>query len=116
MTITPTERLLRLMARLRDPEQGCPWDLKQDFKSIAPHTLEEAYEVAEAIEHDDMPHLREELGDLLFQIVFHARMAQEIGAFSYDEVVTGICEKMERRHPHIFGNMVIESAARSLRR
>lgn len=94
--------LLDIMARLRDPEGGCPWDLKQCFATIAPYTLEEAYEVADAIARDDMPELKEELGDLLFQVVFHARLAQETGHFAFADVVDGICAKMIRRHPHVF--------------
>jgi len=97
-------RLIDIMARLRDPQSGCPWDLKQDFASIAPYTLEEAYEVADAIEHGDMDELRGELGDLLFQVVFHARMAEEQGAFAFDDVAQAICDKMIRRHPHVFGD------------
>ncbi len=96
--------LLSIMARLRDPERGCPWDIEQDFASIAPYTIEEAYEVAEAIRTGDMDALRGELGDLLFQTVFHARMAQEDGAFDFDDVVAGVVEKMVRRHPHVFGD------------
>ncbi|HEX4387277.1 MAG TPA: nucleoside triphosphate pyrophosphohydrolase [Steroidobacteraceae bacterium] len=95
-------RLIALMARLRDPERGCPWDLKQTFATIAPYTIEEAYEVADAIERDDREHLRDELGDLLFQVVFHARMAQERGWFDFAAVADGIREKLTRRHPHIF--------------
>jgi nucleoside triphosphate diphosphatase len=94
--------LLALMARLRDPERGCPWDRSQSFASIAPYTIEEAYEVADAIEHGDRDHLREELGDLLFQVVFHARMAQERGWFDFAAVADGIREKLVRRHPHLF--------------
>jgi len=105
------ERLLEIMAALRDPEGGCPWDLEQDFRSIAPYTLEEAYEVADAIERDDLVDLREELGDLLLQVVFHAQMARERGAFDFGDVVQGICEKMVRRHPHVFGDETVESAA-----
>ncbi len=97
-----TARLLDIMARLRDPEHGCPWDVAQNFSTIAPYTIEEAYEVADAIERGDMTDLRDELGDLLLQVVFHARMAQECGAFDYGDVVTAISEKMIRRHPHIF--------------
>ncbi|KAA5604621.1 nucleoside triphosphate pyrophosphohydrolase [Roseospira marina] len=97
------ERLLAIMARLRTPEGGCPWDLAQTFASIAPHTLEEAYEVADAIERGHMEDLKDELGDLLFQVVFHARMAQEAGHFTFADVVAAIADKMERRHPHIFG-------------
>jgi ATP diphosphatase len=94
--------LLALMARLRDPEHGCPWDRAQSFSTIAPYTIEEAYEVADAIEHGDREHLREELGDLLFQVVFHARMAQERGWFDFAAVANGIREKLVRRHPHLF--------------
>ena len=94
--------LLELMARLRDPQRGCPWDRAQSFASIAPYTIEEAYEVADAIERNDRAHLREELGDLLFQVVFHARMAQERGWFDFASVATGIHEKLVRRHPHLF--------------
>lgn len=96
--------LLAVMAKLRDPDTGCPWDLKQDFRSIAPYTLEEAYEVADAIERGSLSDLKEELGDLLLQVVFHARMAEEEGAFSFGDVVQGICEKMIRRHPHVFSD------------
>lgn len=103
-------RLLDLMARLRDPATGCPWDVQQSFSTIAPYTIEEAYEVADAIERKDMPALRDELGDLLFQVVFHAQMAQEQGAFAFDDVVDAICDKMERRHPHVFGDAKIEDA------
>ena len=97
------ENLLEIMARLRDPQSGCPWDQQQDFSSIAPYTIEEAYEVADAIAREDLPDLRDELGDLLFQVVFHARMAEEQGAFGFAEVADGICDKMVRRHPHVFG-------------
>jgi len=96
------ERLRALMARLRDPERGCPWDLQQTFQSIAPYTIEEAYEVADAIARNDREHLRDELGDLLFQVVFHARMAEERGWFDFTAVAQGIHEKLTRRHPHIF--------------
>jgi MazG family protein len=105
------QRLLTLMQRLRDPQTGCPWDREQSFASIAPYTIEEAYEVADAIQRQDLRALREELGDLLFQVVFHAQMAQEAGAFDFDDVVAAICDKMEARHPHIFGDVKIESAA-----
>ncbi len=104
-------RLVEIMARLRDPQGGCPWDLEQDFRSIAPYTLEEAYEVADAIERGDLDDLREELGDLLLQVVFHARMASEQGAFDFADVVRGICEKMVRRHPHVFAGASVESVA-----
>jgi len=106
----PIERLLTIMSRLRDPKGGCPWDLEQTFKTIAPYTIEEAYEVADAIEREDLEDLRTELGDLLFQVVFHAQMAREQGAFSFDDVVEAICDKMERRHPHVFGSERIDSA------
>ena len=99
----PIDRLLAIMARLRDPKGGCEWDLEQTFATIAPYTVEEAYEVADAIERNDLTDLRDELGDLLFQVVFHARMAQEQGAFDFDDVADAISEKMIRRHPHVFG-------------
>ncbi len=95
-------RLIEIMAALRTPGTGCPWDLEQDFRSIAPYTVEEAYEVADAIERGDLDELRDELGDLLLQVVFHARMAQEQGAFAFPDVVAAICEKLIRRHPHVF--------------
>ena len=98
----PIDRLLAIMARLRDPERGCEWDLAQDFTSIAPFTIEEAYEVADAIARNDMAELRDELGDLLFQVVFHARIAQEAGHFAFADVAAAISDKMEARHPHIF--------------
>lgn len=111
MTDLPqTARLLTIMARLRDPEGGCPWDIEQDFASIAPYTIEEAYEVAEAIASGDRVHMKEELGDLLLQVVFHAQMAAEEGSFTFEEVAASINEKMERRHPHVFGEQVIASA------
>jgi tetrapyrrole methylase family protein/MazG family protein/ATP diphosphatase len=97
-------RLLEIMAQLRDPQSGCPWDLEQTFASIAPYTLEEAYEVVDAIERGDLSDLREELGDLLLQVVFHSRMAQEKGAFDFDDVANAISDKMIRRHPHVFGD------------
>ncbi|MCE7797980.1 nucleoside triphosphate pyrophosphohydrolase [Sphingobium sufflavum] len=97
--ITP---LAQVMARLRDPDQGCAWDVAQDFASIAPYTIEEAYEVADAIERHDLPGLRDELGDLLLQVVFHSRMAEEQGAFTLADVIAGITGKMIRRHPHVF--------------
>ncbi|MBM4222085.1 MAG: nucleoside triphosphate pyrophosphohydrolase [Gammaproteobacteria bacterium] len=104
------ETLLGIMATLRDPEKGCPWDREQDFGSIAPHTIEEAYEVADAIDRDDLGELRDELGDLLFQVVFHAQMASELGAFDFGDVVQAISEKMLRRHPHVFGSEQILTA------
>src|SRR5919107_4696372 len=97
-------RLLEIMAALRTPGTGCPWDLQQDFSSIAPYTLEEAYEVADAIARGDLDDLREELGDLLLQVVFHARMAQEQGRFDFGDVVEAITTKLLRRHPHVFGD------------
>lgn len=105
------DRLLAIMARLRDPQNGCPWDREQSFATIAPYTIEEAYEVADAIARGDMAALKDELGDLLFQVVFHARMAEEAGLFSFDEIASGIADKMERRHPHVFGDALIETAA-----
>lgn len=98
------ERLLAIMARLRSPEGGCPWDLEQDFKSIAPYTIEEAYEVADAIARDDMGDLKGELGDLLFQVVFHSQMASEADHFDFDDVANAISDKMLRRHPHVFAD------------
>lgn len=98
------DRLLKIMARLRDPNHGCEWDTAQNFATIAPYTIEEAYEVADAIERSDMADLEGELGDLLFQVVFHARMAEESGHFSFSDVARNIADKMEARHPHIFGN------------
>ncbi|WP_166212842.1 nucleoside triphosphate pyrophosphohydrolase [Cognatiluteimonas telluris] len=103
--------LLAIMARLRDPADGCPWDREQTFATIAPYTIEEAYEVADAIDRNDMPGLRDELGDLLLQVVFHARMAQEQGAFGFDDVVDAICDKMIRRHPHVFAGTRLDDAA-----
>jgi MazG family protein len=103
--------LLAIMARLRDPQDGCPWDLQQTFRSILPYTLEEAYEVAEAIEEGDMEALRDELGDLLLQVVFHARMAEEQGAFTFADSVQAICDKMVRRHPHVFGDADLRTDA-----
>ena len=104
-------RLLAIMARLRDPATGCPWDIAQTFASIAPYTIEEAYEVADAIDRGDMPDLRDELGDLLLQVVFHARMAEEAGAFDFGDVVAAISEKMTRRHPHVFADVQVGDAA-----
>ena len=98
------EELLGIMARLRDPERGCPWDCRQTFASIAPYTVEEAYEVADAIERSDLVALRDELGDLLLQVVFHSRMAEEEGHFHFDDVARAIVDKLYRRHPHVFGD------------
>jgi ATP diphosphatase len=105
------QNLLDIMARLRDPETGCPWDREQDFSTIAPYTIEEAYEVADAIQHGDPDELRDELGDLLLQVVFHARMAEEQRAFAFGDVVAAICDKMVRRHPHVFAGEVVDSEA-----
>lgn len=107
----PVAALLELMAALRHPEQGCPWDARQTFATIAPYTLEEAYEVLEAITRDDMRELREELGDLLFQVVYHARMAEEAGHFDFHDVTRDLVEKMVRRHPHVFGAIRHEDEA-----
>lgn len=98
------ERLVAIMARLRDPDHGCDWDIAQDFATIAPYTIEEAYEVADAIARGDMVELKDELGDLLLQVVFHSRMAEEAGLFALPDVVAAISDKMERRHPHVFGD------------
>lgn len=100
--LPPLERLLAIMARLRDPDDGCPWDLQQTFATIAPYTVEEAYEVADAVQRGHLDDLKEELGDLLLQVVFHARMAEESGAFDFDDVARAINDKMVRRHPHVF--------------
>ncbi len=104
-------RLLAIMARLRDPEQGCPWDCEQNFATIAPYTIEEAYEVADAIARGDTTALRDELGDLLFQVVFHAHLAEEAGLFDFSDVAAAIADKMVRRHPHVFGDAEISTAA-----
>lgn len=106
-----TKTLLEIMARLRDRERGCPWDLEQTYRSILPYTLEEAYEVAEAIEQNDMAMLKAELGDLLFQVVFYCQMAQEEGVFDFEDVAGLMVEKMIRRHPHVFGKAEIATAA-----
>ncbi|WP_427926106.1 nucleoside triphosphate pyrophosphohydrolase [Xanthomonas campestris] len=102
--------LLQLMARLRDREQGCPWDVEQTFATIAPYTIEEAYEVADAIDRHDLPGLQDELGDLLLQVVFHAQMASEQGAFGFADVVASISDKLVRRHPHVFGAQQVDGA------
>ena len=109
--MSPIKRLLDVMAKLRDPDGGCPWDLAQNFFTIVPYTIEEAYEVAEAIDAEDWAALRDELGDLLFQVVFYARMAEEAGLFDFDDVAAGAAEKMVRRHPHVFGDVTVEGAA-----
>lgn len=98
------EGLLEVMRRLRDPQTGCPWDKGQTFATIAPYTIEESYEVADAIQRNDLRDLKEELGDLLFQVVFHARIAEEMGLFDFNDVAAGMSEKLIRRHPHVFGN------------
>ena len=100
----PIDRLIQIMERLRDPDGGCPWDVAQTFATIAPYTIEEAYEVADAIERGDLDDLKGELGDLLFQVVFHARMAEEAGLFAFDDVANVMADKLERRHPHVFGD------------
>jgi nucleoside triphosphate diphosphatase len=112
MTIenSPINQLLEVMRKLRDPENGCPWDIEQTFSTIAPHTIEEAYEVAEAIAENDMPELKAELGDLMFQVVFYAQMAKEQGDFDFNDVVQGITDKMISRHPHVFGDVDVETA------
>ncbi|MCA1939416.1 MAG: nucleoside triphosphate pyrophosphohydrolase [Caenispirillum bisanense] len=107
----PIDDLLAIMARLRDPDGGCPWDLEQTFATIAPYTLEEAYEVADAIERGAMAELQDELGDLLLQVVFHSRMAEEAGHFAFADVVGSICAKMLRRHPNVFGDAEVADAA-----
>lgn len=102
--------LLTIMATLRNKNGGCPWDIEQNFATIAPYTIEEAYEVSDAIAKNDMPALKDELGDLLFQTVFHAQMASEAGHFTFDDVVKNVCEKMRRRHPHVFGDADVKTA------
>ena len=109
------KKLLDIMTKLRDPNGGCPWDVKQNFSSVAPYTIEEAYEVADAIDRNDMPDLKDELGDLLLQVVFHSRMAEEAGHFRFADVVESICDKMTRRHPHVFGGAKIEDAEEQTR-
>ncbi|MDY0969967.1 nucleoside triphosphate pyrophosphohydrolase [Siccibacter turicensis] len=110
------DRLLGIMTRLRDPENGCPWDKEQTFSTIAPYTLEETYEVLDAIERQDFDDLRGELGDLLFQVVFYARMAQEEGRFDFDDICAAISDKLERRHPHIFGEAQAHTSSEVLAR
>jgi ATP diphosphatase len=114
--VSGIERLLEIMARLRDREGGCPWDLEQDFSSIAPHTIEEAYEVDDAIRRGDFDALRDELGDLLFQVAYHSQMAQEAGHFDFADVVSAVCDKMVRRHPHVFGDDEVKTAEAQTRR
>jgi ATP diphosphatase len=109
------ERLLAIMARLRAPAGGCPWDLEQSFATIAPHTIEEAYEVDDAIRRGDMEGLREELGDLLLQVVFHAQMAQEAGLFDFEAVAAALVDKLVRRHPHVFGDAEVKTAEEQTR-
>ena len=111
----PLEKLLAIMARLRDPVRGCEWDVAQTFATIAPYTIEEAYEVADAIERNDMAALKDELGDLLLQVVFHARMAEEAGLFAFADVAAAIADKMEARHPHVFGDATGHDQAREVR-
>ena len=108
------EDLRYLMRRLRDPKSGCPWDLKQNFQSLTSHTIEEAYEVVDAVEQDDMSHLSEELGDLLFQIIFYSQLAEEQSQFSFDDIISTITQKLIRRHPHVFPEGTIESSRVSL--
>ncbi len=113
-TMTPSRdiaRLIEIMAALRAPKSGCPWDLEQTFETIVPYTLEEAFEVADAIERKDLGDLKDELGDLLLQVVYHARMAEEVGAFSFGDIVEGITKKMIRRHPHVFGDETAHHAS-----
>ncbi len=110
----PLDRLLRIMERLRDPLTGCEWDRVQTFSSIAPYTIEEAYEVADAIAREDLASLKDELGDLLLQVVFHARMAEERGSFTFSDVAETICSKLEARHPHIFSDAEPEPAGQSI--
>ncbi|MEQ9638858.1 MAG: nucleoside triphosphate pyrophosphohydrolase [Alphaproteobacteria bacterium] len=109
-TAPAADRLVQIMAKLRDPDGGCPWDLEQNFASIAPYTIEEAYEVADAIQRDDLGQLKDELGDLLLQVVFHSRMAEERGLFDFAAVADGIADKMVRRHPHVFGDVDIATS------
>lgn len=106
MNMKNTQRLLHVMQQLRDPESGCSWDKKQNFTSLIPYTLEEAYEVVDAIERDDMQDLQSELGDLLFQVVFHSQLAEEQGLFDFEQVAGGIADKLTRRHPHVFSDVV----------
>ncbi len=111
ITMKNTQQLLQVMKQLRDPETGCPWDKKQDFNSLIPYTLEEAYEVIDAIERDDMQDLKSELGDLLFQVVFHAQVAEEKGLFDFEQVAESVADKLVRRHPHVFSDVVYANEA-----
>ncbi len=111
MSLNKTQELLALMAQLRDPEKGCAWDIKQDFSSLIPYTIEEAYEVADAIERNDLNDLRNELGDLLLQVVFHSQIAEERGLFDFEQVAASIGEKLIRRHPHVFAGVNFETDA-----
>lgn len=113
--VAPVTRLLNIMGQLRDPESGCPWDIQQTFASIAPYTIEEAYEVVDAIDRNDWAELKDELGDLLLQVVFHAQMAQEQGLFAFADVAEAICEKMQRRHPHVFADVHYADAEQQTR-
>ncbi len=113
--MSPISRLVDVMARLRDPQGGCPWDREQSFATIVPYTIEEAYEVADAIAAEDWAALRDELGDLLFQVVFYAQMAREAGHFDFDDVTRGVADKMVRRHPHVFGDDSVDGAAAQTR-
>jgi MazG family protein len=106
-----TQKLIDLMARLRHPQDGCPWDIRQDFSSLTPYLIEEAYEVIDAIERNDLDDLRAELGDLLLQVVFHSQIAQELGLFNFEQVAQGIGDKLIRRHPHVFGDTVFSNDA-----
>ena len=115
VTHARVDRLLELMARLRSPDGGCPWDLEQSFRTIAPFTIEEAYEVDDAIRREAWSELRDELGDLLLQVVFHAQLAREAGLFEFDDVVETLCEKLLRRHPHVFGDASAADAGEVLR-
>jgi nucleoside triphosphate diphosphatase len=115
MTDSAIDQLLAIMTRLRDPESGCPWDVKQNFDTIAPYTIEEAYEVADAIDRKNFDDLRDELGDLLLQVVFHSEMAREQGRFDFNDVVRAICNKMTRRHPHVFGDADVRDAEEQTR-
>ena len=106
---TSIDKLRDILKALRTPETGCPWDLKQNFKSIAAYTIEEAYEVVDAIERDDMDDLKDELGDLLLQVVYHAQMAEEAGLFNFDDIAHAVSDKMQRRHPHVFADETVKS-------